>query len=150
MSIRALDHVNIRTADLEATIAFFRDVLGMSVVSPPGAPPGARAAWVLDDAGNAVVHLGSTDVVYPTDDQAPFVARRGGGSVHHIAFRCEDHAAILDRLTRNGLAVRETRVESIGLRQLFVHEPNGIFLELNFWESTRGEGANPVSALTTA
>jgi catechol 2,3-dioxygenase-like lactoylglutathione lyase family enzyme len=142
MSIRALDHVNIRTAELEATVAFFRDVLGMSVVPPPGAPPGCRAAWVLDDSGNAVVHIGATDVTYPTDDQAPFVARRGGGSVHHVAFRCEDHAAILDRLTLHGVPVRETRIDSIGLRQVFVHEPNGIFLELNFWDSPRGAEAN--------
>jgi catechol 2,3-dioxygenase-like lactoylglutathione lyase family enzyme len=149
MSIRALDHVNIRTADLEATVAFFRDVLGMNVVSPPGAPAGARAAWVLDDSGNAVVHIGATDVAYPTDDEVPFDAHRGGGSVHHVAFRCGDPADMLARLTRHGVAMHETRIESIGLRQMFVHEPNGIFLELNFWESAQGAQANPISAPAT-
>jgi catechol 2,3-dioxygenase-like lactoylglutathione lyase family enzyme len=148
MSIRALDHVNIRTAALDATVEFFRDALGMSVVSPPGAPPGARAAWVLDGSGNAVVHIAAADVAYPTDDHAPFVAGRGGGSVHHVAFRCEDHAAILDRLTRHGVAIRETSIESIGLRQVFVHEPNGIFLELNFWDAPRVTPSQPLSNAT--
>jgi len=32
-----------------------------------------------------------------------------------------------------GLKVTETSIESIGLRQLFVTEPNGVLLELNFW-----------------
>jgi len=150
MSIRALDHVNIRTAELEATVSFFRDVLGMSVISPPGAPPGVRAAWVLDESGNAIVHIGAADIAYPTDDQAPFLARRGGGSVHHVAFRCENRAAVLDRLATHGVTVREMYVESIGLRQVFVHEPNGIFLELNFWESGRGLQAKSDSTADTA
>ena len=36
MAIRALDHVNIRTADIEGTAAFFRDILGLETRPRPG------------------------------------------------------------------------------------------------------------------
>ena len=133
MSIRALDHVNIRTEQLDATIAFYRDVLGMKVSAPPGAKPDTRAAWVLDEAGNAVVHIGDACAVYPTDEHAPFVPSKGGGSVHHIAFSCQDCPAVRERLSHFGIRATENHIPQIGLQQLFIHDPNGIFLELNFW-----------------
>jgi catechol 2,3-dioxygenase-like lactoylglutathione lyase family enzyme len=139
MTIRSLDHVNIRTRQVEVTAAFFRDVLGMTVTPPPGMKPGVLAAWVLDDSGRPVVHIGDADGMYPTDGHAPFVPARGGGSVHHIAFNCDDYRTLRERLTRCGIEASENYVAQIGLRQVFVHDPNGIFVELNFWtEKIRG------------
>lgn len=138
MSIRALDHVNIRTPQIQSTVAFFRDVLGMTVTAPPGAPPGSRAAWVLDDAGKAVVHIGDAETPYPTDADVPFAASRGSGSVHHVAFNCEGLAAMRERLVCGGIEATENHIAQIGLLQLFVREPNGILLELNFWEVGQG------------
>jgi catechol 2,3-dioxygenase-like lactoylglutathione lyase family enzyme len=137
--IRALDHVNIRTKQVDATVAFFRDALGMAVTAPPGMKPGVRAAWVLDGAGKAVVHIGDADAPYPTDSQVPFTPARGGGSVHHIAFNCDNYPAVQERLARSGIAAAESHMAQIGLRQIFVHDPNGVFVELNFW--TRDDSA---------
>jgi catechol 2,3-dioxygenase-like lactoylglutathione lyase family enzyme len=143
MTIRSLDHVNIRTPQVEATAVFFRDALGMTVTPPPGLQPGVRAAWVLDDAGKPVVHIGDADGVYPTDGHVPFVPARGGGSVHHIAFNCDDYHGIRQRLTRYGIEASENYMAQIGLRQVFVHDPNGIFVELNFWTEKARGGEGP-------
>lgn len=132
MRIEAIDHVNIRTHDVPATSRFFADVLGMSVIDTPGFPDRTKAAWVCDGEGRAVVHLGTADVVYPWE-QAPEVAPPGSGRVHHVALRCAGYEAIRHRLADKGLEYRTNEVREIGLRQLFVSEPNGILLELNFF-----------------
>src|SRR5688572_2687215 len=133
MSVLGLDHVNIRTPRLDETIAFYRDALGMTVTAPPGDTPGSRAAWILDGAGHPVLHLGTPDAAYPSDDAVPFVAQRGGGSVHHFALNCRDFADIRSRLQRLGIAISEHHLAAINLRQLFVLDPNGVMVELNFF-----------------
>ena len=133
MSVQSLDHVNIRTPRLDETIAFYRDALGMTVTAPPGAAPGSRAAWITDGAGHPVIHLGTPDAAYPSDDAVPFTAQRGGGSVHHFALNCRDFAGTRSRLQRLGIEISEHHLAALNLRQLFVLDPNGVMVELNFF-----------------
>jgi len=135
MAIKSIDHANIRCADLGATIAFYRDVLGMEVAMPPGVTSIEQGAWLLDDSGRAAIHLGQRDTAYPTDDVRPDAAagRQDTGNLHHVALSCSGFEDLRARVMATGLKVTETFIESIGLRQLFVTEPNGVLLELNFW-----------------
>lgn len=132
MKIEAIDHVNIRTPDVPATSRFFADVLGMAVIDTPGIPDRTKAAWVCDAEGRAVIHLGTAEVVYPWETN-PTAAAPGSGRVHHVALRCAGYAAIRQRLVDRGLPFRSNEISEIGLRQLFVDEPNGIMFELNFF-----------------
>ena len=56
----------------------------------------------------------------------------GSGAVDHIAFRCDDYDRMIDRLRDHGLDYRSMDAPEIGLRLLFVNDPSGVTLELNF------------------
>lgn len=132
MTVEAIDHINIRTPDVPGTARFFADVLDMQVIDTPGIPDRSMAAWICDDAGRAVVHVGTADVRYPWEDEVE-VNPEGSGRVHHVALRCVGYDAVAARLDRLNIPSRQNLVAEIGLRQLFISEPNGILLELNFF-----------------
>lgn len=130
MTIGAIDHVNIHTRDLTATVAFYRDVLKMRVDQ---SIMGARGAWMVDAGGNPSIHIGLKEA-YP-EDLADACEDTGGGSVHHVAFQCTGYADVRARLEALGLLVSTNDVPTVGLRQLFLRDPNDVLLELNFRES---------------
>jgi len=138
-----LDHCNIRTFDLDATIAFYTDVVELK----DGAFPGTRAmgAWLYDASDRPILHLIAID---PKDPEAALGRVRdrlgalggdldvesmnGTGVIDHIAFECDDYDKMKSKLEARGLAYTSSDVPSIKLRQLFVNDPNGVTLELNF------------------
>lgn len=132
MGVRRLDHVNIRTPHLEATIAFYTHALGMRAGPVPGMADTAQAAWIMDDGGVAVVHVGRAGSIYPGEDEAAPPAEPGSAMVHHLAFECDDHAAMLARLTEAGVDHFRNDMIDYGLRQIFTRDPNGVLIELNF------------------
>lgn len=132
MTVRALDHVNIRTPDVPATLAFLRNVLGLTTRIAPGAATIDMGGWAYDDGDRPIVHVGAATANYPTDATKPFIAASGGGSVHHVALECTDQPAMIARLDEAGLPWSENDLSSIGLRQVFVTDPNGVLFELNF------------------
>lgn len=134
MPVAGLDHVNIRTRDPAATIAFYRSVLGMGFRDIMGFGDEARGGWLLDADGRAAIHVGHADMAYPSDSAAPWQAADGGGAVHHVALACADRPAMTAQLAAHGCLVTENRVPQVALVQLFVADPNGILLELNFHE----------------
>ncbi|KHK89805.1 VOC family protein [Novosphingobium malaysiense] len=134
MIVQGLDHVNIRTPDLEATRRFFTQVLEMRHGPPPGMDDEGMGVWLYDGEDRAVVHLGRPETPYPSDETFPFEGKAGSARLHHVALRCRDFPGVRDRLRDAGYRYSENRVEAIRLRQLFVEEWNGILLELNFFE----------------
>jgi len=56
----------------------------------------------------------------------------GSGSVDHIAFFADGLSAMLAHLKTQGVAPRERTVPSIGLHQIFLDDPNGVVIELNY------------------
>ena len=134
-----LNHFSIRTTDLEASRRFYADVLGLSVGPRPDFPfPGV---WMYrgdhGDVANAVVHIIGIDrndpkglKQYLGDREEGALA--GSGAVDHIAFFADGLATMLAHLRQQGVAYRERTVPSIGLHQLFVEDPCGIVIELNY------------------
>ncbi|AHE54626.1 VOC family protein [Sphingomonas sanxanigenens] len=134
MGIAAIDHVNVRTAEPARAIAFYRDVLGMRFQPFPGHVDGARGGWMLDDGDHAAVHIGSAALAYPSDDAVPWQAGATQGALHHVALACTDRDAIETRLAAQGVGWTAHRIDAVELTQLFVIDPDGILLELNFHE----------------
>jgi catechol 2,3-dioxygenase-like lactoylglutathione lyase family enzyme len=121
MSVQRLDHVNIRTHDLEATRDFYVDVLGLREGDRPPFPfPGL---WLYDDTV-AVIHVIGLSAADPR------VA--GSGTIDHVAFRVAGLGAMRERIRRAGLPSREAIVPRSGEAQIFVDDPNGVTIELNF------------------
>ena len=134
-----LNHFSIRTTDLEASRRFYADVLGLSVGPRPDFPfPGL---WMYRgdhaDVANAVVHLIGIDRNDPNGLKQYLGERNetslaGSGAVDHIAFFADGLAGMLAQLERQGVACRERTVPSIGLHQLFLEDPSGVVIELNY------------------
>ena len=129
MTVNAIDHINIQTADMAATVRFFADVLDLGEGDPPPGLDPARVRWMFDAGGRPLVHLTTTGTLPAMAPPGP-----GTGALHHIALDCSDHGAMIARLDRLGEAYRLNDVPAAGIRQIFVTEPNGVLLELNFRE----------------
>lgn len=127
MALEALDHYTIQCADMEATRDFYRDVLGLTEGPRPQL---AFPGYWLYCGEHAVVHLLGPDGALPENRGA----KPGGdtGGLDHIAFRGADAAATIARLKAHSLAFRENLIRDIALHQVFVRDPNGIMVEMNF------------------
>lgn len=134
MPLTQLDHCSIRTAQLEQTRIFYVDVLGLTVGPRPDFPfPGV---W-LYRGEQAVVHVIGID---PDDASGlqDYLGDRGAdasggtGTIDHIAFTATDIAEMRARLTAASVEFREREVPRMALRQIFVVDPNGVTLELNY------------------
>jgi catechol 2,3-dioxygenase-like lactoylglutathione lyase family enzyme len=125
-----LDHVNIRTACLQDTIAFYRDGLGLTLVPPPLQSDMTRGAYAQDDSGMPIVHLVAAEAV--AGAPGPVRGKAMRGMVDHFALRRDDHDACEARLTRYGLSFEKMTVPEIEARLIFVRDPNEVMVELNF------------------
>lgn len=130
MAVEALDHVNVVTTDLDRAESFYRDLLALETRPAPPPLTHETARWMFDTSGRAVLHLNSLDLPRLFDrDMVPGPT----GALHHIAFRCTGFDDTLARITAMALDHRRNEVTAIGLRQIFVADPDGVLLELNFF-----------------
>ncbi|MES2498652.1 MAG: VOC family protein [Pseudomonadota bacterium] len=140
-----LEHCNIRTFDLAATVRFYEDVIGLRAGPVPGG--NGRGAWLYDDNDIPVVHVialdpdqreqGLAEIRNRLGDLAgplDLASMKGTGVIDHVAFRCEGYAAMVERLDARGLTYRAFDIPSYKLRQIFVNDPSDVTLELNFRE----------------
>ena len=125
MPVCGLNHVNIVTRDLAASKRFYRDLLGLAEVDTSGILPGIEVHWLADPAGHAVIHLQRHDPARHGDDQS-------AGTIDHVAFSCEDFDGMRARCADLGVACRAVEAAGAPFRLLFVTDPNGVQLELNF------------------
>lgn len=122
MSVGTLDHFNIRTRKLAETVRFYEEILGLTKGARPDfAFPGA---WLYSE-GKPVVHL--VDISPTSEPQKP-----DSGVVHHIAFASRNFEGMKQRLESKGFAFRAREVPGGALWQIFVSDPNGVMIELNY------------------
>lgn len=125
--ISGLDHINIRTADLAATKAFLIDVLGLEEGWRPPFPfPGA---WL---------YAGDKDVVHLVEVAQPATSSEGS-ALDHFAFDISDYDEALKRAEKAGFPFRATTTPGTSVKQIFVRDPNGVTVELN-WKGGRPRG----------
>jgi catechol 2,3-dioxygenase-like lactoylglutathione lyase family enzyme len=129
MSVGMLDRFNIRTRQLGDTVRFYEDILGLENGDRPNfAFPGA---WMYSE-GRAVVHL--VDISATGEAQKP-----DSGVVHHVAFASRDFDGMKRRLQSKGMAFDTRQVPGGELWQIFVRDPNGVMIELNY-EAAKEQG----------
>ncbi|MGC2812438.1 MAG: VOC family protein [Bradyrhizobium sp.] len=122
MSVGVLDHFNIRTRKLGETVRFYEEVLDLKKGERPNfAFPGA---WMYSE-GKPVVHL--VDISQTSEQQKP-----DSGVVHHVAFASRDFAGMKQRLKSIGLPFDVREVPGVDVWQIFVTDPNGVMIELNY------------------
>ncbi|MEM7176955.1 MAG: VOC family protein [Pseudomonadota bacterium] len=115
------DHVNVRTANLNAMRTWYAEVLGLSQGwRPDFAFPGA---WMY--AGDeALVHLVGVEAEPGSDP--------GDLKLEHFAFRGDDLAGMRARLEAHGVAVKEFPVPGTRILQLNIHDPDGNHIHVDF------------------
>jgi catechol 2,3-dioxygenase-like lactoylglutathione lyase family enzyme len=133
MPLGHLEHFLIQTADMEATRDFYTRVLGFRV----GPAPDFRFPVIW-------LYLGERDVIHVTEGGANVSENRrrylgqqssdthGSGVIDHVAFRCTGLKETLEHLNRLGVTCTKRMVDDQGLFQVFLLDPNGIKVELNF------------------
>ncbi len=129
MRVKNLNHINIQTHDMAKTIRFYQDLLGLEPRVAPQRDPSLRQ-WLHEPSGQAVIHLN----LFGTDNTIPRDVQPGAptGAIHHVAFECDGYDEVLAWIKGQGLDYGYNEIPEIGLRQLFVADPNNVLLELNF------------------
>ena len=121
MHINGIDHFNIRTREPDRLCEFYTKVLALEIGDrPPFDSPGV---W-LYAGGHPILHVG--------------IAEEGGADVDntlpldHIALETEGLMDAVARLEEAGIDYRMVDVPGREMKQIFVRDPDGVALELNF------------------
>ena len=129
-TIKKIDHIAIVIEDVNASLAFWRDALGMEV-SHIEDVPAEKSQVVFLPLGDSEIEL-----VKPTSQDsglARYLDKRGQG-MHHVCLEVDDIDAMLARLKGKGIQlIQETASVGLGGRKYaFIHPKSacGVLVEL--------------------
>ena len=125
MAFPRLQHVLVLTDDLDATKAFYCEVLGLAVGERPLLPfPG----YWLYSGGVACVHVAERASYEAQCARLGLSAKPS--PVDHVAFEADGYEQPLERLQAAGVEATTNAVAASGVRQIFFDDPNGARIEL--------------------
>ena len=142
-----IDHIGIAVRSIDATLALYRDALGIDA--------GERVVVEHEKVEVAMLAVGGPrlELLEATSGDsviAKFIEKRGEG-LHHIALRVPDLAAAVERIKAGGARLVTDQVQrgAEGYKYVFVHPvtAGGVLLELIEDDS---DGAGPSSELAGA
>jgi catechol 2,3-dioxygenase-like lactoylglutathione lyase family enzyme len=136
MPLAYMEHFLLQTEDIEATKDWYVKVLGFRV-GP--APDFKFPVYWLYLGDRDVLHI-TTGGANVSENRKKYVgqdsqATSGSGVIDHVAFRATGLTEMIDHLKTNNVEFKERQVNDQGLYQLFLHDPNGVKVELNFANS---------------
>lgn len=134
MQLRGLHHVTLICRDLTTTTAFYRDLLGLALVSESvnDDDPGTQHFWFGDASGVPGTLVSFLE--YPSMPEGIV----GRGSTHHLAFTvesAEEQEAWRDYLRGQGVQCSEV-FDRAQFRSIYFRDPDGHLIEI----ATRGPG----------
>ena len=121
MPVAGFQHINIRSTDVERTRDFYERIVGLRAGDRP--PFQSVGYWL---------YLGAQPIVHLVQRNPGDAAPTGSGNVDHIAFEGIDFDATRATLAAAGIPFQEQIVPRDQTRQIFVLDPDGIKIELNF------------------
>lgn len=137
MPVHRIEHYFVLTDDIESTKRFYCDALGFTV----GFRPELSFAGYWLYAGDVpCIHVGEWEgyARFTAENGIPMSERASGtGPLDHVAFNATGFEAMKARLDAARVTYHENTLADIGLSQIFVEDPNGVTVEMNF----RGEPA---------
>ena len=143
MPLSHLEHFLIQTTDINATRDWYVNVLGFR----DGPRPDFKFPVVW-------LYLGDRDIVHLTqggknvsENRKAYLGQHsdaisGSGVLDHVAFRCTGLQTMMAHLEQNQVEFSSRMVSDQGLFQLFLMDPNGIKIELNF-SNVEAQGITP-------
>lgn len=126
MPVLGFSHYNLRAprALLDELRDFYCDLVGLEVGQRP---PFRSFGFWLYAGGHAILHLSEAG----PDEVRPALP---SGTFDHAAFRCSDRAAYESKLSARGIRYRTALVPATRQVQIFLTDPAGNGVELNFDE----------------
>ena len=134
--ISHVDHIAIATANLDESLAFFRDALGITCDHVEEIPERGIRVAMLPIGGTRI------ELVTPIregSEVSAFLDKRGGG-IHHIAFSTPDVDGDVSELKAKSVRIaQEPAPGAHGCRVAFVHPKatGGVLLELSTPPTTK-------------
>jgi lactoylglutathione lyase len=118
-------HTMVRVTDIEASLRFYRDALGLEVLSRRDSEAGRYTLVFLAAPGN---HEAQIELTYnwPAADGTA-EAYTGGRNFGHVAYAVDDIYATCQRLMDHGVTISRPPRDG---RMAFVRSPDGISIEL--------------------
>ncbi len=113
-------HTMVRVTDLDASLAFYRDLLGLEEVRRKDVPAGRYTLVFLAAPGDAG---GELELTYNWDPED----YGGGRNFGHLAYEVDDIYAACERLAAGGVTINRPPRDG---RMAFVRSPDGISIEL--------------------
>lgn len=129
-AVKKINHIAILVDDLDASLHFWQDALGLALTHTEEVP-GEQAAIAFLPTGDSEIEL-----VRPTTDDsglARYLEKRGPG-MHHICLEVDDIAGMLAQLKAKGIQLinEEPKIGADGRKYAFVHPKSayGVMVEL--------------------
>ena len=129
-SIKAINHVAVVVDNMEKSLTFWRDALGIDLHELRDVPAEKSQVAFLPLAGAEV------ELVMPTSDDsgiAKYLAKRGPG-MHHICLEVDDIVGMLAQLRSKNIRLinEEPRMAADGKQYIFIHPEStgGVLVEL--------------------
>ncbi|GJL63590.1 MAG: VOC family protein [Nitrospirales bacterium] len=122
MNITKLLHTRMRVSNMEQTIAFYRDVLGLEVVDQKVSPRGSHLAFLATPNSDELIELCS----FPTSGQV-----RVQEDLIHLAFQVDNLDTTIKELQDKHVPITDgPTTSSSGSRFIFIDAPDGYEIEL--------------------
>lgn len=132
MPVTELNHYLVRANNIERSRRFYCEVLGFEEMPRPNFPfPG----YWLGVAGKIQVHIGPHGIANSTLyylGTTPQSATDNTGVIDHIAFLATDPESFAARFESMELKTRKRFLPEFRLFQMFISDPDGLTIELNF------------------
>ena len=138
MPIENLDHYFIYSSDLEKSRKFYSKILGLEDGARPNFDFEGHWFYLHD---KPVVHIGTTGFPggIPTANTGQTVdnlPKSGTGRIDHIAFKATNITEFIERLEQGSLKYHKQSIPEFNLTQLFIKDPDGATIELNFFATS--------------
>jgi catechol 2,3-dioxygenase-like lactoylglutathione lyase family enzyme len=128
VTLKRLEHVNLRTANLDAMVAWYGRILGMH----PGPRPGFSfpGAWLYAD-GHPIIHLVGVETAPGADP--------GDLRLEHFAIAADGIKDLIDRIDADGLRHRLNHIKDFCILQMNLWDPDGNHIHIDF-DAAEAEG----------
>ena len=129
MTLGRFNHIGVAVPDLDAAIAFYRDVMGATDITEPFVLESQKVRVCFVNTPNAGSEAGTAgtqvELLEPTSADSPvagFLAKNPLGGQHHICFEVPDiHAAKAWFEAQGKRVLGEPRIGAHGTLIFFVH-----------------------------
>ena len=137
MKVKGFNHLAMVTGDMEKTVRFYRDVLGMPLIAAVGNTPGGypHRHYFFEVGPNTTIAFFEWPGMVEEFHKPAGQPARGRFQFDHVSFDLESEEALLelqDRLKEAGVEVTEV-IDHKFIHSIYFTDPNGIALEASVW-----------------